>query len=322
MNRPTLSICIPTYNRAHYLEECLESINIQLTNNRVLSDSIEVVVSDNHSTDNTAQIAKKYESVFKNFKYALNDGVEYDLNVYNAVKNSTGKYCWYMGDDDVIMNGGLELIYNCLKDDHYDVACVEAEPITASKDYLIKKHFSKNLLIEENDFNEFYFKGYCKGILSVLIFNREIWIGTVDTLNYLKSCLYYETVLKMLVSTQKKMLYIKQPIVMTGQDCRWAENGGELFTFINFNILSEVIIAFGFDKEIILKGLIKNNKRLPIILLMAKGHGLKCNIENLKYIYKNSQRVSFLRLCLVTLIYFIPNWLVVIIRDFRKYLKN
>lgn len=323
MNRPILSICIPTYNRAHYLEECLESIKKQLTGKDVLSGYIEIVVSDNHSTDNTAEVAKKYENSFVNFRYFANESnLGPDLNIFNAVKRSTGRYCWHVGDDDLIVNGAIEFIYNCLKDDQYDVVCVEAAHKAADKDYGAEEKFSNDSLVKLRDFNKFYFDGYCKGIISALAFNREIWLKTVDANGFLKYCLYYETILKMLVKTQKEMLYIKKPTVITGQDCRWAENGEEITTFINFNILSEKMIVWGFDKERILKGLIENNKRILIILLMAKGHGLKCTTENLKYIYKNSKRVSFLRLCLATIIYFIPNWIVIIIRDFKKKIKN
>lgn len=323
MNRPILSICIPTYNRAHYLAECLESIKKQLAGNTVLGGDIEIVVSDNHSTDNTMEVVKKYEDSFANFRYFVNkSNLGGDLNIFNAVKESTGKYCWHVGDDDLIVNGAIGFIYNCLKNNKYDVVCVEAEPKITNKDYGVLEKFSEDSLVKISDFNKFYFDGYCKGIISTLAFNREIWMKTVDTHNFLKYCLYYETILKMLVSTQKEMLYIKKPMVITGQDCRWIEDGTELVTFINFNILSEKMIVWGFDKERILDGLIKNNKRIIIILLMAKGHGLKCSIENLKYIYRNSKRVSFLRLFLATIIYFIPNRLIVMIRDFKKALIN
>lgn len=322
MNRPLLSIGIPTYNRSHYLEECLESIKIQLSRNSTLSESVEVVISDNCSTDETAKIAEKYRNQFKNFKYFVSkSNVGGDQNIFTVVQKSTGKYCWHVGDDDLVVNGAIEFICNSIKDDEYDVVCVEAEPKIVNIDYKIEKEFLRDSsVVEVNDFNEFYFNGYCKGIISTMLFNRDVWMKSVDSTNFLKYCLYYETILKVLASTKKKMLYLKQPAVITGQDCRWIEDGTELVTFINFNILSEKMIAWGFDKERILKDLVKNNKRILRILLMAKGHGLKCNLENLKYIYHNSQRVNFLRRCLVPFIYFTPNWIIIAIRDIKKLL--
>ncbi len=42
---PKLSICMPTYNRAHLIERAIASVSI-------LHD-LEVIISDNASTDNT-----------------------------------------------------------------------------------------------------------------------------------------------------------------------------------------------------------------------------------------------------------------------------
>ena len=55
--KPLLSICIPTYNRSGYLEQCLESIVHQER-----FDEIEVIISDNCSTDDTEAVCKKYKS--------------------------------------------------------------------------------------------------------------------------------------------------------------------------------------------------------------------------------------------------------------------
>jgi len=51
-----LSICIPTYNRAKELDECLSCIVPQIMD----KDSIEIVISDNNSDDNTEQIIQKH----------------------------------------------------------------------------------------------------------------------------------------------------------------------------------------------------------------------------------------------------------------------
>jgi glycosyltransferase involved in cell wall biosynthesis len=59
---PRLSICIPTYNRAAFLEKTLQSIVGQtLFQNTNL---VEVVVSDNCSTDGTASAAAVFQALF------------------------------------------------------------------------------------------------------------------------------------------------------------------------------------------------------------------------------------------------------------------
>lgn len=62
MNCPILSICIPTYNRATYLDETIKSIVVQ---KRFLeTNDVEIVISDNCSQDETEAIVKKYIDIF------------------------------------------------------------------------------------------------------------------------------------------------------------------------------------------------------------------------------------------------------------------
>jgi glycosyltransferase involved in cell wall biosynthesis len=321
MNKPLLSICITTYNRSRCLQRCLESIKIQLADNDQLNEMVEVVVSDNCSPDNTAEVAKSYQQYFRNFKFVVNEtNIEFDLNAVNAVTTASGIYCWSFADDDIIINGGIKLIVSQLKDLKYEVITVEAEHLLENNNnYKIKKNFKEEDLIKVDDYNEFFFKGYCQGGVSVLLFKRDLWLSCVNKNDFIEHWLYYETVLKVLAISHK-MLYVKQPVIQTGQDIRWVKNGTELFTFVNSNILLEKAIVFGFSKERLIKDVMKNSKRIIIILLRAKGHGLKCNLANLKYIYHNLKRLNAFYFFLTTLIYFIPNSLIVIIRDVKKYI--
>lgn len=321
MNPLPLSICIPTYNRAGYLKKALESIKIQLDGSPLLMESVEVVVSDNCSTDNTSEVVESYKKHFKHLTYvASKKNVGFDLNIYSVVKNASGTYCWYLGDDDIIINGAIGFIYSCLKEEKYDFVGINAEHLQENEDYKIERKYTNSSVMAMNDFNDFYFKHYCQGGVSVLIFNRGLWMSLVDTNDFLEHWLYYETVLRILVATKKPMAFITEALILTGQDCRWAENGGELFTFGNSNLLLERMILFSFDKKRITKALIKNNKKTPLILLRAKGHDLRCNLSNLKYIYKNIKRMSIPRRMIVTAIYFVPNFLIKAIRDAKKYI--
>ncbi|MEM5866753.1 MAG: glycosyltransferase, partial [Candidatus Aenigmatarchaeota archaeon] len=55
MEQPLVSIIIPTYNYGHYLAEAIESALAQNYQN------IEVIVVDDGSTDNTRDVASKYD---------------------------------------------------------------------------------------------------------------------------------------------------------------------------------------------------------------------------------------------------------------------
>jgi glycosyltransferase involved in cell wall biosynthesis len=319
MNTPLLSICIPTYNRSGYLKRALESLRIQLADSPSLQELVEVVVSDNCSTDDTGIAAESFRQHFKHFNYVRNEkNVGFDLNILNVVKSASGTYCWYLGDDDVIVNGALEFICAALKDGKHDFIGVNAEHLPEDESHKVKRTISPSSLVTETDFNEFYFKNYCEGAVSVLIFDKAMWMSLVDTNDFLDHWLYYETILRILVATKKPLAFVKEALIQTGQDCRWAENGLEVFTFGNSNLLLERMILFGFNKERVTAALESNSQKAPLIVLRAKGHDLKCNLKNLKYIYKTYKRTSFPRMVLITLIYFIPNSFVKFVRDSRK----
>ena len=107
-----LSICIPTYNRGALLGKTLESIIAQAPEN------VEIVVSDNASTDNTAEVIKAYSAKFSRLVYikeSVNRGP--DANYMNVVAHATGEYCWLFGSDDVMREGAVLNVLKALADD-------------------------------------------------------------------------------------------------------------------------------------------------------------------------------------------------------------
>ncbi|KKU76033.1 MAG: O antigen biosynthesis abequosyltransferase RfbV, partial [Candidatus Wolfebacteria bacterium GW2011_GWA1_47_6] len=306
-NKPLLSICLTTYKRPHGLQETLESIVRQFNDERVC-EQVEVVISDNGDDDETAAIVRSFQERFENIRYFRNEtNIGCNGNIFNAVTRANGYYCWYMADDDVIINGAIEFILDKIKDHQYDVVTIEATPIPQIADLTSRREFLSNEAIAVDDPNEFYFLGYCQGGFSVLMFNRDMWLSCADREDALEHWFYYETVLRVLIASHKKSLYIRQPGVATGQECQWVKGGTELFTYVSSNILLQRMSSFGFDKDRILHALGVNSKSIPIILLRAKGHGLQCTIANLRYIYDNLRGASIPYLLLVTMIYFVPN---------------
>lgn len=111
-NNKILSICIPTYNRADFLLDCLNSIVEQFSDDAVLSQ-VEIVISDNYSLDNTGGVVKKFQEKYKNIKYFKNkSNIGFDRNLLNTIEKSSGEYCLTLGDDDAIFPGALSLLLN------------------------------------------------------------------------------------------------------------------------------------------------------------------------------------------------------------------
>lgn len=92
----TLSIYILTYNRAEVLKTQVEFFLNEIDG---LSSRVELIVSDNASTDNTEEYMRKYDNI-DSFRYIKNDK-NYGLNgsAYLSVERARGKYLWIVGDD-------------------------------------------------------------------------------------------------------------------------------------------------------------------------------------------------------------------------------
>lgn len=86
--QPLLSICIPTYNRADYLKEALDNI----ISNKAFSEEIEIIISDNASTDTTQQIGILYAEKHPNIRYYRNEHNIKDANFKLALERGSGKY--------------------------------------------------------------------------------------------------------------------------------------------------------------------------------------------------------------------------------------
>ncbi|MFN3431497.1 MAG: glycosyltransferase family 2 protein, partial [Candidatus Sericytochromatia bacterium] len=98
---PRLSILVPTYNRASWLQECLDSLAITTVD-------CEIVVSDNASTDGTSELLTRYEHDprFRIFRQPENFGAGH--NYAFVLEQARGELLCMFGDDDQAMPGCFE----------------------------------------------------------------------------------------------------------------------------------------------------------------------------------------------------------------------
>lgn len=99
MNTPTVSIIIPTYNRANLISEAIDSVLAQTYRN------FEIIVVDDGSTDNTKEVLSKYNGQIK-YIYQDNKGGAEARN--NGIKNAQGEYIAFLDSDDLWLPNKLE----------------------------------------------------------------------------------------------------------------------------------------------------------------------------------------------------------------------
>lgn len=125
--RALLTIAIPTYSRCSHLKQLLTTLAPQLTNQKRL----DVIVSDNASTDSTEQIVREFQSrgmPIRYFRNAVNLGAE--RNILQCYEEAKSKYVWILGDDDVIEPFGLEIILAHLLREDYDLIAIKTRGFT------------------------------------------------------------------------------------------------------------------------------------------------------------------------------------------------
>lgn len=98
MGQPLLSICVPTFNRAPLLRLLLASLVREAYG---LGDRLEIVVSDNASTDDTPDVVASVQADLP-LKYSRNPtNLGVAANIDAVVGLAAGTYCWIVGDDDL-----------------------------------------------------------------------------------------------------------------------------------------------------------------------------------------------------------------------------
>jgi glycosyltransferase involved in cell wall biosynthesis len=111
-SKKVLTIAIPTYNRAEYLKLNLNQIRSQFVDNIV--DYVEILVSDNCSTDNTQIIVNEFKDDLKIQYFRNEKNLGWGENFFLCFEKSKSNYVLLLGDDDLICDGFFKLLIEVL----------------------------------------------------------------------------------------------------------------------------------------------------------------------------------------------------------------
>lgn len=117
---PKVSVIVPVYNAAEYLEECLDSIR-----NQTLLQ-LEIILVDDCSTDNSGEICDRYaamDSRIKVFHLPENKGPGVARNV--ALDYADGEYCTFVDSDDKVHPEAYEKMFRFAFDNRLDIVRCE-----------------------------------------------------------------------------------------------------------------------------------------------------------------------------------------------------
>jgi glycosyltransferase involved in cell wall biosynthesis len=102
---PLVTVVIPCYNQAHFLGEAIESVLSQSYRN------FEIIVVDDGSTDETSEVASRYEEV--RLIRQENRGLSGARNT--GIRDSQGEFLVFLDADDKLLPGALEAGLRCFE---------------------------------------------------------------------------------------------------------------------------------------------------------------------------------------------------------------
>lgn len=177
-----ISICIPTYNRSTLLDTLLESINAELSS--IPEGSVEIIISDNASPDGTQLIGEKWQKQIDlhYIRHSQNKGP--DFNMQFAGSLATGRYIWWIGDDDEILPGALATLINAI--------CTTSPLaiLSCKNDQHFVDHKNPSYSIT-NDINSFVHQHFSNMPLGALIVRRDLKLNDPLVLPGLQTYHFY-----------------------------------------------------------------------------------------------------------------------------------
>lgn len=111
-----ISVIIPVYNVAGYLENCIESVLNQSKKN------LEIICIDDCSTDDSLKILEKMASKDKRVKIIKNNDNRGRLYARKrGVKAAEGTYIMFLDGDDFYSDHACEVAYDAMMEHHTDI---------------------------------------------------------------------------------------------------------------------------------------------------------------------------------------------------------
>lgn len=110
-----LSIIIPAYNAAQYVERCLLSINNEAIRSGISQSEYEIIIVDDCSSDNTIERTLEY---FNHLNLSNGKVICHHTNRKQGAARNTGlrvangDYVWFVDIDDSIGDGILKYLHS------------------------------------------------------------------------------------------------------------------------------------------------------------------------------------------------------------------
>lgn len=298
-----LTIAIPIFNGAKYISQTLNSILKQ--------KNVDIVISDNNSTDETKKILKKYSEKYSNIQINFNPtNIGFDLNLRKCVELCKTDYVWLLTDDDIIRDGAVETVNNIIKNNSnnkgYGLIYV---------DNLHEYNGIKEVKFGSDPNKFFEYTKFRSGGMSSNIINRKLW-KNVDFKKYTDD--WPHLVYSIIVLTHSNY-YIHFESLKSEVDPnmpkRWLNNSS-LFRYLQslkktFEIMKNYSI---YSISTIKKTEIIVSKHISTAIIIEKKNKKKITFNQIIFVLTNSKFSLFKNIILLIC----PTFLYEVFKNFNK----
>lgn len=238
MNDLRLTICIPVYNFGSFLGETLDSILPQT------ADSVEVLVVDGASTDETEEVVAARAAMCPQLRYVkLGKRGGIDADLATSVALAKGEYCWLFSGDDIMRHDAIPRALAWLRENHDVYVCKHTicdKNMRILRDYPV---FLEDVsrAVEMSDPNQ-RMQWLAAGantealfsFMSSLIVRREKWLSAEPVAMFMSSCWGHVARLLLLAQSQLKVCYVAEV---------WLDKRGDNDSFSDRGIVHRFRIA-------------------------------------------------------------------------------
>lgn len=145
MTEKIVTIIVPTYNMEKYIGRCIESAIIPSI------ESIEVIVVNDGSTDNSHEIASEYADKYPDSIRVIDkENGHYGTTINAGLKVARGKYMRIMDADDYFEEGALEKFVQLLANCDTDLV------VTAKREELLEDGKFRLVRVENVEYGKVY----------------------------------------------------------------------------------------------------------------------------------------------------------------------
>lgn len=165
-HNPKVTVVIPSYNQAKYLEETIKSVLSQ-------NVSVEVVVVDGGSDDNSLEIIKRYGPYLFWWRSSKDDGQAAAIN--EGVSKGTAPYVCWLNSDDLLLSDGLSILIEAMEN-------TPSAPAVYGKCIVVDKMGKKKKEYWTARFSEKHLANRCFIAQPATMIRRDAWekVGGLD----------------------------------------------------------------------------------------------------------------------------------------------